>query len=305
VLRWRLCGAACVIAPISVLVWLDAHYSGERPGIWLLPLALVFGLAACDELAQLFRAGSHDVGRAHMFVAAFLAMLATFVPVWLVDRPVDCPVGKWGWCVLGLVASMWWLVCVELRGFREPGHSVTRIAVSLFAVVYVVVPLGFLMQLRLAAPGSWGLVALVSIIVVVKCADSGAYFVGKLVGRHRLAPVLSPKKTWEGAVGAVLAAEVAAWVYFRHVVPWVMGSQTDVVSTPTILLYGLTLAIAGMIGDLGESLLKRDVGQKDSASWLPGLGGTLDVLDSILLAAPVAYFWWVSNALGQFDSIVP
>ena len=131
-------------------------------------------------------------------------------------------------------------------------------------------------------------------IIAVKMGDTGAYTVGRLFGRQKLAPRLSPGKTVEGAVGAILFACAGAWLSFRF-----LGSSMvfPAWKPPNSIaggwwVYGLILGNAGMFGDLAESLIKRDVGRKDSSTWMPGFGGILDILDSLLLAAPVAWYCW-------------
>ena len=116
-----------------------------------------------------------------------------------------------------------------------------------------------------------------------------------------MAPVLSPGKTVEGAVGALLAACLGACVCYAFVVPAIVGKEAERGPLWGWLLFGLVVAIAGMIGDLAESLLKRDAGRKDSSRWLPGLGGVLDILDSIVFAAAPAYFYFASGLIGPMN----
>lgn len=125
--------------------------------------------------------------------------------------------------------------------------------------------------------GPW-LVFLLAAIVAIN--DSMAYYTGRLLGRHLMAPRVSPKKTWEGALGGLVGALVAAgvWSFARH-------RAVD----PELLLWAGVTAVAAQLGDLAESLLKRSVGVKDSGRLLPGHGGVLDRIDAFLLAAPVLY----------------
>ena len=134
-------------------------------------------------------------------------------------------------------------------------------------------------------------------IIVVKLGDIGAYSVGRLVGRHKITPLLSPSKTWEGAAGAFLFAIAGSWAVFSYLVPIVTSGLPHGPSWGW-LPFGLLLAAVGMAGDLAESLLKRDAGSKDSSRWLPGLGGVLDILDSLLLTAPLAWFCWSVGLVG-------
>ena len=139
-----------------------------------------------------------------------------------------------------------------------------------------------------------GLAALVSVVFIVKWSDVGAYFTGKSLGRNKLAPRISPGKTREGFVGGLLLAVAAAVVFHWFIIPWLLPAATR----PALWLltvYGLALAIAGVCGDLSVSMLKRDADRKDSGNWLPGLGGVLDVSDSLLWAAPLAYVCWMSG----------
>jgi phosphatidate cytidylyltransferase len=132
------------------------------------------------------------------------------------------------------------------------------------------------------------------LVIVVKMGDTGAYTVGRLIGRHKMAPRLSPGKTIEGAAGAILFACLGGWLSFRYLGP-VMVFPTwhdSHCAAGGWWIYGLCLGIAGLIGDLAESLIKRDIGRKDSSTWMPGFGGILDILDSLLLAAPIAWFCW-------------
>jgi phosphatidate cytidylyltransferase len=179
-----------------------------------------------------------------------------------------------------------------LLNFRETTQAVERMAVSFFGVCYVAVPLswmlGILYPTTLAAPlqdGRWWLGYL---IVVTKATDIGAYFVGRYFGKHKLAPVLSPKKTWEGAAAGFLTAIVVSCLIYLLGKEYSNGSFDLLLSEALIL--GVFIGILGQIGDLAESLLKRDAAIKDSNA-LPGLGGVLDMLDSLLLTAPIVYFF--------------
>jgi phosphatidate cytidylyltransferase len=146
----------------------------------------------------------------------------------------------------------------------------------------------FAIALRLTGTPGWGLYLLVGMIVVTKFADSGAYFCGKAWGRTKLCPHVSPGKSVEGLVGGALVAMLVAWIYFG----WCASAlfQTPVTANPwRIALLGLLLTLAGLAGDLLESIFKREMGCKDSGRMLPGLGGLWDVTDSLLPAAVVGY----------------
>jgi phosphatidate cytidylyltransferase len=106
---------------------------------------------------------------------------------------------------------------------------------------------------------------------------------------------LSPKKTWEGAIGAIVFSGIGAWLTFAYLVPWLTGAATPGTPWPRAVIYGAVLSAMGIFGDLVESLFKRDLGVKDSSTWLKGLGGILDLIDSLLATAPVAYLLWASG----------
>jgi phosphatidate cytidylyltransferase len=194
-----------------------------------------------------------------------------------------------GW-VLGTVV-FWFLVAflAEMARYRVPGTTLLNLAGMLVGVAYVGVLLSFTARLRL----DWGIGPLAAMLVAVKMGDTGAYTVGRLVGRHALAPALSPKKTVEGALGAMAFSCLASWAGFQ----WLAfpGSQAGSGHFPSLwcLSFGLLMGITGLLGDLAESLIKRDVGKKDSGTGIPGFGGVLDMLDSVLYAGPVAYAFWV------------
>jgi phosphatidate cytidylyltransferase len=137
---------------------------------------------------------------------------------------------------------------------------------------------------------------------VPKCGDIAAYFTGRFFGRHRMTPALSPKKTWEGFAGGLVGAAAAAvaldWFHLDKEavvhgdLPRLFSAHPVMIGGAwTALGFGVTVGLAGVFGDLAESLIKRDCRRKDAAQTVPGFGGVLDVVDSVLFAAPVAYLW--------------
>ena len=165
-------------------------------------------------------------------------------------------------------------------------------AITFFAIAYLALPLACLLNITYFFPaestqdGRWWLVFL---IVVTKMTDTGAYFIGKSFGKHQLAPYISPKKTWEGAIGGFLASIMTSlFIYFLvnyiYEIPPINLSLFH-----SIWLAGV-LSVIAQFGDLSESLLKRDVGVKDS-NTIPGLGGMLDVVDSLVFTAPLMYIY--------------
>jgi phosphatidate cytidylyltransferase len=165
-----------------------------------------------------------------------------------------------------------------------PGQAVVT---TIFGAAYTGVLLSYVVWLRAfdTAPGIRGAAIVFLPVAVTWLGDSAAYFTGKAIGRHKLAPVISPKKTWEGAIGGFVVTAGTALLYVeltRPLVGWTM-------STAAILGLGAVVAVAGQLGDLVESRFKRDCGVKDSSKLLPGHGGALDRVDSLLFAMPTAY----------------
>ena len=301
-LRVRLVAAACIIGPILFLIYLDDQHNGGYPGLWLAPLAILSSQLACAEVVAMMRVRGLPVHSGITHLSAFLVVAISSLPMCWRDYPVDCILGKPGWTLLAFSISFCVLAAEEMRRFRVPDQAISRFAHSLFVVCYTGLLMSFFVQLRMLSPSRRGLIAMVSLMVVVKLSDAGAYFAGRTLGKHKMSPVLSPKKTWEGAIGGFLAATAGAAFIFYLICPWFMEGDSPDVSLLACCLYGITLTAAGMMGDLFESLIKRDSEQKDSSVWLPGLGGMLDVLDSVLAAAPVAFAWWVSGLLDAANS---
>lgn len=193
---------------------------------------------------------------------------------------------SWCWGPVGFTAAtavtLLGLPAVRLWGGRGPDGSLGAVAVGTFAVLFLGLGGSCLGSLRAlpADPAGWQLVLL--FLVTVWLGDSGAYYVGRLVGRHRMSPRTSPNKTWEGLAGG-LAATFAGAAAFRLVVGQLTGMELGWGHTMAI---AAILAVAAPVGDLVESQVKRDTGVKDSSALIPGHGGFLDRTDSLLYAAP-------------------
>jgi len=195
------------------------------------------------------------------------------------------------WALIGVcvVAGTVGAFLTEMWRFRGPNSGAFRVALTAFILVYLGVLPSFLAQIRWL-PGINTTVALALTVFVPKGNDIGAYFTGKfltgrLLGRHQMAPYLSPKKTWQGFVGGMLAS-VGVAVGINAFWPVLPGGWLCAIG------FGLSVGMAGVLGDLAESLLKRDLQTKDASQAVPGFGGVLDVVDSLLFAAPVAYLWF-------------
>ncbi len=177
-----------------------------------------------------------------------------------------------------IAAAVVWVAVGDAGSADSAGHGgLVDVAGGVFAASYVVFLAGFAILLAVPADGPRRVLASVATVV---CSDTGGYAVGVLVGRHPMAPTVSPKKSWEGFAGSTLASVVFAAVYLPLVLhgTWWQG-----------VVFGLAIVVAATVGDLSESLLKRDLGIKDMGTLLPGHGGMLDRVDAQLFAAPVAW----------------
>jgi phosphatidate cytidylyltransferase len=304
-LRWRLTLGTLLIAALVALCWLD--HTAEIPGIWLMPVLLAFGILATQELLQFAEAAGLHPSREATYCGNLLVLISPWM-MWLAFSLAKArgwsnlelftqPFVRLGFSLVAMAAAVLVVFLVELIRYRQPGGVLANIASAVFVIGYVGLMLAFVVQLRL----DYGVGALASLVIVVKMCDTGAYFVGRLIGRHKLIPRVSPGKTIEGSIGGLVAAVFASYATFTWLVPIATPRYFDLPAAAPRgwLVFGLAVGLAGMIGDLAESLLKRDVGKKDSSTWLPGFGGVMDILDSVLLAAPLAYLCWAMGIVGR------
>jgi phosphatidate cytidylyltransferase len=192
---------------------------------------------------------------------------------------------------LTMAVFLWEIACFQQPDAATASGSgpIERMAITLWALAYLGFLPCFLAQARWLYPANQldqGSVALALLIFVPKCCDIGAYTAGRLFGRHPMAPVLSPKKTWEGAIGGVALGVLAAVGVDRLGPAPLLGK-----SPGQEIGFGIALSFVGTLGDLAESLIKRACRRKDASAAVPGFGGVLDIVDSVIFAAPVGYLW--------------
>lgn len=251
-----------VVAAILLPLVIGLAYLG---GWWLFGLALVGGLFALHELYVMVR----DLRP--LVLGGYLGFVAMLLGLQL---------GGVEWMLGGLLATfLLAFVVYGLGGVRQ--SATTSFGVTLLGVAWVGAGIGCLLLIRdISEFGFW---TVMTVLFTVFAADTGAFFVGRTLGRHRMAPAISPNKSWEGFVGGVLAAVGVAFVILYR-------DRDEFLSIPQSLLLGLVIALAAVLGDLFESAVKRDLEVKDSGRVLGGHGGMLDRLDSLLWAGPAAYF---------------
>jgi phosphatidate cytidylyltransferase len=253
-------------------------------------LAVVCALGAWEFYRIARAAGANPLSDAGIALAGLvpLAIHASYLGVLTVSPAIAALV-----VLLLLGASIW------LRGVE--GRPIAAVATTLLGVVYTAGMLGFGYAIRYhdtvrgyddvasihlgmhIAPGG---VLLVFPLVVTWASDIGAYFVGRTIGGRKLIPSVSPGKTVAGAVGGLVTSMLVAWAYAH----WVLVPVAQLGFTPWgALLFGTLISAAAQVGDLFESLIKRESGMKDSSHIIPGHGGILDRFDSLIFVLPVAY----------------
>jgi phosphatidate cytidylyltransferase len=235
-------------------------------------------VGAADELIRMARSAGHPAQR----LAAPLLVAVVLAAAWLAG-----PVG-----LVAAVAGVLLITPVlQMRHADSPDGGLSGSAVSAFAVLYLGVTGACFGWLRTVPTDEMGWRLVVLFMVTIWLGDSGAYYVGRQLGRHKMSPRVSPNKTWEGLAGGTVATLLGATAV-AHLL------QIDLGWTQ-LLGMALIIAVAAPVGDLVESLLKRDTGVKDSSGLLPGHGGLLDRTDSLLFAAPpVLGFLLLTGALG-------
>jgi phosphatidate cytidylyltransferase len=164
-------------------------------------------------------------------------------------------------------------------------------AYTLFGLLYVLWLYNFITKIVYVVPRAangavMGQFYVLYLIAVTKFSDMGAYLTGSLIGKHQMIPHISPKKTWEGLVGALFFSLLASWGLLK-----VMPDKLSALNWTHATVLGLLLGFAAVIGDLAESIVKRSTGVKDSGNLLPGIGGALDLIDSLLFTAPLLFFY--------------
>lgn len=289
-LLWRILIGIPIIAAVSLLCWLDA--SCTIPGTWLMPFYLVATYFLCSEILELLNGAGLHPRHSTVYIGTFWVMIMC----WLSCYKTMPHIQEEGWdvaakaCLLTLIAMAAGVIIAflgEMARFKSPGGNTINLAGAVFAVTYVGLLSCFMIMLRIA----YGIGAVLSLVIVTKLCDVGAYIIGRLFGRHKLVPGLSPGKTIEGAVGGIAFAILGAWLTIDVILPYVLERKTDT-SFLGLIVFGVAVGLTGGLGDLAESLIKRDVGCKDSGRIVPGFGGFLDIFDSLLLAAPVAFGLW-------------
>lgn len=283
-MTWKRVATAAVLIPcvVGLVLW-------GSTALLALGTALVILLA----LFEFFALGDAIGHRPYRFWTATCVLVLVFVQ-WNAPGGLPVPmmrvvtrVGILGsWFAMPTLEDVFFLFLVGVAVLtlwtkRPMVEALPAAGMSSSGLLLVALPLTY--AIRLHASGTDGPRLLMFVLVITWVGDTAAYFVGRAIGKHPLAPVLSPKKSWEGTIASILGALLVAVVFAT----WLM------VPLPHLLAMAVVGNIAGQAGDLLESAYKRSAGVKDSGSLLPGHGGILDRIDALILAIPVVWYYWI------------
>lgn len=190
---------------------------------------------------------------------------------------------------LAIVAVVFIAFAINLNFPIRPGRSHISVMAAVFGFIYIAFLFNFVTRISFFQDGVQtaeipGRGYLLFLLAVTKFTDAGAYAIGSLIGKHKMIPHISPGKTWEGFVGAFVGAFVAAFA-----VTGLVGNEVPLLTPMHTCILAIILALAAILGDLAESIVKRSLYTKDSGQVMPGIGGVLDLIDSILFTAPVMF----------------
>jgi phosphatidate cytidylyltransferase len=273
-MRKRIFSTFCLWALIIACI----HFFGTVGGVWLISAVAVLTLREFYEMVH--RMGLDPFDKFGMTLGALLMLAPYYAPVLLPAAPELAAPGT-------ILAAAVVVFALRILGERQPHNRVETLAWSLFGVLYVPFMLSFLVRIAVL-PGpdpKTGLLLMIWIIAVSKFCDVGALLSGLAFGRTKMAPNISPKKTWEGAIGGVVisAGVGAAVAHF-------LGHYYPAAFSPLLAAaIAVPIAILAIVSDLIESVIKRRADTKDTGAAIPGIGGIFDLSDSLILTAPVGY----------------
>jgi len=271
-MKARTFSTVVLVGTIAALAWFNCY----------LPLYIIGGLFCLAALWEFYR--MVEFKRIVTFKKTGMLFAAVLLAL---NYPGVIPQSANGGAMFGANEMVTGFLIISVLGFialkEVKINSLATAATTIFGFLYV--PYLFSFLLRLASSPD-GLLAALYLLAVTKSTDIGAYLVGSWIGKHKMSPQTSPKKTWEGFCGGVLVSLTVSVLYAHFVLQklWPFSLWHAVV-------LGILLPVACVVGDLAESVLKRDTEIKDSGTFIPGIGGALDLIDSILFTAPLFYYY--------------
>ncbi len=254
---------------------------------WILfGLFAVLSLGALAEYFRLFSDPGFRRFRLPAFLVAILYLALLFSPLW--GGEIEWH-GELDGLAIGALLIL--IVFFRLRSPLEGVRSLDEIAATLFGFAYCVLLFSFIPKLYLLpVTTAGGLPAstyyLIHLVAVTKLTDTGAYLVGSAIGKEKLVPHISPGKTWQGFWGSLVFAVGGSYLAW-----WLLGERIPLLGPITCGVLGLSLGLAAVLGDLAESIMKRSLAVKDSGHVMPGIGGILDLVDSVIFTAPAYYLF--------------
>lgn len=286
-LKHRLTFGPIFILLVGLIAWFDAWLDAQPapevlgrdtypPGIGVFVVVGVLGVMGSREVARILRAKGIEIGTG---IAVFVQLLG-LCAVTLIPSDADATIGL----AAGMSSAILAYVIGVLYAIRDRDvEGAIGIGSGILMIhVYMGLMLGFLVLIR-REHSIW---LLVWVLASVKSCDIGAFFTGTTIGKHKMIPWLSPGKTWEGLVGGLITSGAIALLG-----SWLLANNG--IGAPSLIaaaIMGVLMGGFGQLGDLAASLLKRDAGVKDSGTSLPGFGGAMDLIDSPILVAPLAYW---------------
>jgi phosphatidate cytidylyltransferase len=278
-MKQRILFGSLMLAALIGLLLLD-YWLGRFPALGLgLPLGVLVSVlvaVGAIELVRLARRADVPVMPAP---AVGLAIVLAAAPLWLQWMPTSAG-NLW---LLAAPAAVIVAFACQMSAYRLES-PITRLGTTLLIAIYLGSCGACILALRVSA----GVPAFVVFLAAVKFTDIGAYFTGSAIGRHKLIPWLSPGKSWEGLAGGLVSGAVGAALIW-----WLLaGAGHTIIGAWKVALFALVIGLVGQFGDLCESLLKRAASAKDAGQLVPQFGGVMDVIDSPLIAGPVALALW-------------
>jgi len=267
----------------TIGLWALMAVGFTRKEIW--PSVLLIAFFGLGTSAEYFRLEKADPKAASYrwtgfaLCVAFWIVLGTHSVMYEIEPP-------WWLEMAALVAALQCAFLPPLRHGLDGQATIMRVYFTIFGVVYTAIMFGFLVRLLFLDGAASGRALLLMTLMVTKFSDMGAYAFGTWLGKHKMIPHISPGKTWEG-LGGAFAGSYLAMVSLMLLVP----DKLAPLNWKWAMILAPLLCVVSVIGDLAESILKRCHGIKDSGHKLPGIGGMLDLTDSLLFTAPVCYFY--------------
>jgi len=283
-LKYRLIfGTLMTIVFVSLVLFdgfLDGSLNSQKPdaavqATLLVVLLILVAVPANLELAKLISASGAKIFLPITIASSILLSTGWYLAQFFADK------NQFAAIFFILVFSLATLAIFLWQGLKYAAvGAFANCGANLLSIAYLGALTSFIVKLRI----DFGPIVFLVFIFVVKFCDIGAYTFGRMFGKHKFSPIISPKKTWEGMAGGIVFSVVAASIFAR---------VFDIMAIWQAVIFGVVFAFLGQLGDLAESMLKRAAEQKDSASAVPGFGGVLDVIDSPLGTAVFAYLFFL------------